>query len=475
MTRYVRLTAAGLCMSLASAFAPARALADEPGPPPPPVEEQQVEVQRSPSPEAQQREEESGVQRAEPRRERAPERDRIRAEAERQRRDFERERDRADHGRERIERRHRDLERFFRRPIPPPGPELGPDSAWLGVQLSPVPASLAYHLDLKDHGVMIANIFEDSPAEQAGLDRYDIIIKADGKPTPGGPDAIHRFSEIVRDKTPGDALDLTVISRGQEKTLSVILGEPPEDWRRLKPKYEEDPDVAYERAFGLRGRILRPGPHGWIMEDLEAFPGFREFLDREFRHDRNRPPERAVPGEPGRPDEDGRPGEAHPSQSEEARRVDAQGNTLHVKRDKNGVITVQRKQAGDAEAESQTYANMEALREHDKEAYDLLQSAIPRRDSRRPERRGDFAGPARPVRPAPPERPARPRGEPPPPAAAIPPASVRYEVSADGTITVHIREGDAEMSRTFTSREDLRDKAPNLFERYEELEARFGE
>src|SRR5690606_12222307 len=138
--------------------------------------------------------------------------------------------------RDRIERRHREIERFFRRPIPPPGPGIDPDSAWLGVQLSPVPAALAHHLNLADNGVMIANIFEGSPADQSGLDRYDIVIRADGEPAPGGVEAVQRFSEIVRDKKPGDTLELTVIRRGQEAAFTVQLGEPPRDWRRLRLK-----------------------------------------------------------------------------------------------------------------------------------------------------------------------------------------------------------------------------------------------
>src|SRR5690606_24363011 len=188
MIRYVALTAAGLCMSLISSLALAQA---EPAPPPPPVEEQQVESEALPAPEVRQRDADGAIQREEARRERR------RAEVERQRREFEREDGRAARERDRVERRHREIERFFRRPIPPPGPGIDPDSAWLGVQLSPVPAALAHHLNLADNGVMIANIFEGSPADQSGLDRYDIVIRADGEPAPGGVEAVQRFSEIV--------------------------------------------------------------------------------------------------------------------------------------------------------------------------------------------------------------------------------------------------------------------------------------
>ena len=478
MIRYSRLSVLSVCFLWASAFGQPSTQPDQSPPPPPPPGEPSDDAVTP----------RDGVQERphSPRKEGRRGRSRLDEELERWRDD--------------VERPY--MERFGR----PPyfrfnRPEIPANTAWLGVQLSPVPAALAHHLRLEDKGVMIANVFEGSPADKACRDSYDIIIMADGRPTAGGLEAVPKFSESIRDKRPGEPLELTVIRRGQEKAFSIELSKAPADCSRLRPKYEEDPDVALERRCGLRGRIFRPGPGGdWIIEDLDRFPLFRDRLERELRdraerrHDaegrRDFAPRRD--GGPGR-DLDRRPGKPeHQKRVEEARRVDKEGNVLHVQRDEDGRITVRRYKTGsDPEEVKVIYEGMDQLRQADKEAYELLQSAIPAesppRRPKSPARPGE-AGP-RPsdgAAAAPPrdrdearrkaERPAfrdsdRDRRR---PAPAIPsePAQTRFEVAPDGKISVHVREGDTELTQTFNSREDLRDKAPELFQQYEKLEAR---
>jgi len=379
---------------------------------------------------------------------------------------------------EQLDRRER-LRRFLR-------PEVPLNSAWIGVQLSPLPAALANHLHLENKGVMISNIFEGSPADKAGLDRYDVIVAADGKPVSGGMDSVRDFSESVRDKRPGQAIELKVISRGQERAVRVELGQAPSNWNRLRPKYEEDPDVAFQREFGLRGRIFRPGPGGgWIVEDLDQFPLFRDRLERDLRGRRER--QRDAEG-PQEAEGDLQHREEH--RIEDARRVDKDGTTLHVQRDESGRITVRRYKAGeDPDKTRAVYNNMDQLRQADREAHDLLQSAAPPSppapDRPTPPRR--FEKPLQPYAPGSKPRPSdrseawrewerrffqgplkelRNREE-----AAPSSPTTSFDVAADGKITARFRKGDAEMTRTFNSREELRDKAPSLFERFEELEA----
>lgn len=372
-------------------------------------------------------------------------------------------------------------------------PGIPPNSAWLGVQLSPVPAALAYHLGLKETGAMVANVFEGSPAEKAGLDRYDVIVKADGKTVAGGMEAVSKFAINIRDKKPGDTLELTVFNQGQEKTLSIELGKSPADWSTTKPKYEEDPDVALQREFGLRGRIMRPGPGGeWIIEDLDQFPDFRQKLEQQLRDQHGGElPDVLMPAPPH-------------EQGQMAIRVDKDGVTLRVQRDlKGGPITVERYKDGADEKERKVtkYDDLDELRQADREAFDLLNSAgqqpkikvLPRK-----------LGPAPYVVPLPPQPPVAPRVKPAKPApenrkaqdalrewergffqgplkdtvkqAPAPAQSpkTRFEVAADGKITVHFRDGDSEISRTYNSAEEFRDKAPRLFKQFERLQDRMN-
>jgi len=41
--------------------------------------------------------------------------------------------------------------------------------------------ALAAQLRLGSVGVMVQNVFKDSPADRAGLERYDVIFDVDGK------------------------------------------------------------------------------------------------------------------------------------------------------------------------------------------------------------------------------------------------------------------------------------------------------
>src|SRR5439155_17068337 len=48
--------------------------------------------------------------------------------------------------------------------------------AWLGIQFGPVPEVLASHLQ-NDGGAIVVNIARNSPADKAGLKRYDVILR----------------------------------------------------------------------------------------------------------------------------------------------------------------------------------------------------------------------------------------------------------------------------------------------------------
>jgi hypothetical protein len=149
---------------------------------------------------------------------------------------------------------------------------------------------------------------------------------------------------------------------------------------------------------------------------------------------------------------------------------------------------------------------MEELQKADREAYDLLQSANPHA-VQPPNAAGERRFKVEinpPLPPMPPGARAEPREEDSKPDAAdreqrwrqwergfyrgplrnpnaaegreqAPPSRTRFEVAADGAITVHTRDGDTEMSKTFKSAEELRGKAPRLYKRYQEMESRFSE
>jgi hypothetical protein len=100
----------------------------------------------------------------------------------------------------------------------------GEKQSYLGVVIEAVPPALAAQLpDLvsADHGVMVAEVADDSPAAKAGLKRHDIIVEfGDTKLT-----SAEQLSKLVRGEKPGNEVTLGVIRAGKRQKVKVAIGE----------------------------------------------------------------------------------------------------------------------------------------------------------------------------------------------------------------------------------------------------------
>jgi len=99
---------------------------------------------------------------------------------------------------------------------------------WLGVLIQEVTPELAQSFNLdKPHGALVGQVMADSPAQTAGIKVGDIIVTFNGQP-------VQRSSELplmVGRTRPGIDVPLVVIRDGQERSLSIRLGELPEEPR----------------------------------------------------------------------------------------------------------------------------------------------------------------------------------------------------------------------------------------------------
>ncbi len=97
---------------------------------------------------------------------------------------------------------------------------------WLGVSIQDVNQDLAQAMGLStESGVLINSVAKDGPAEKAGLDQGDVIVRFDGK-------TMKNVSELrlaVAKADPSDEAEVVVLRDGKEKTVAVRLGEFPED------------------------------------------------------------------------------------------------------------------------------------------------------------------------------------------------------------------------------------------------------
>ena len=95
---------------------------------------------------------------------------------------------------------------------------------WLGVQIQAIDESIAKALNLDNkEGALIVSVVEDSPADKAGLEEDDIIIKVDNKIIKSDKDLMRTVSS----KHPGDFTNFTIIREDQRLRISVTLGERP--------------------------------------------------------------------------------------------------------------------------------------------------------------------------------------------------------------------------------------------------------
>jgi serine protease Do len=108
---------------------------------------------------------------------------------------------------------------------------------WLGVSIQPITPELAQQFQLKEeHGSLVADVIDGSPAEKAGIMRGDVIIEYDGKKV----DEPYYLRNMVASTPPGTEVKIKVIRNGQIETLWVTIGELPSEWPEEKGpgKYE---------------------------------------------------------------------------------------------------------------------------------------------------------------------------------------------------------------------------------------------
>jgi serine protease Do len=93
---------------------------------------------------------------------------------------------------------------------------------WLGVRIQQVTDDIAESLGLKETtGALVAQVTPDGPAEKAGIEQGDIILKFDGKTV----EDMRRLPRIVAETRIGKDVDVEVWRDGKPKDLKVELGE----------------------------------------------------------------------------------------------------------------------------------------------------------------------------------------------------------------------------------------------------------
>jgi len=97
---------------------------------------------------------------------------------------------------------------------------------WLGVRIQTVTDELAEGLRLDSaSGALVASVTEGGPAEAAGIEQGDVVLRFDGREV----EEMRKLPRMVAETGIGKAVEVVVWRKGKEVTLHVELGELDEE------------------------------------------------------------------------------------------------------------------------------------------------------------------------------------------------------------------------------------------------------
>ena len=225
--------------------------------------------------------------------------------------------------------------------------------AWFGVRVTPPGPALTYQLGLADRGLLITNICKNSPAQRCGLQQFDVVVSFGGTPIVQQSDLSGRIQILG----PQAKVSVLVLRKAEDLTLKTQLAAWPESGK-LEWVYEEAPTVVWRDRIDVGGHILKILPSGDVgFEPLDV-----QDMPRQFRvllqglHSK----EVIVWNDDGR--------------NRVKCRTTKENVVIEVEQDTGGRIHVRRITAeGQAEETvEEVYADEQALQDGDEEAYGVF-------------------------------------------------------------------------------------------------------
>jgi serine protease Do len=110
------------------------------------------------------------------------------------------------------------------------------ERGWLGVSIRDVTPEMIKSMHLKDNkGAVVAEVVKDSPAQQAGLKKDDLVIKYQGHKI----DDAGMLQSNVADTAIGDTVRMTVLRKGKPVELEVKIGSLKNAMRKIAASVED--------------------------------------------------------------------------------------------------------------------------------------------------------------------------------------------------------------------------------------------
>jgi hypothetical protein len=130
---------------------------------------------------------------------------------------------------------------------------------WIGLRCSNVDAALRAQLGLAEgKGLIVDEVFPDSPAKKAGVQQYDVLLKIGDRELAAATDLVECVQRAEKKE-----IELSLIRAGKPLTLKVTPAERATSGptaRFLISAREEDAN--YHQLHTLIERLQKSGPHG---------------------------------------------------------------------------------------------------------------------------------------------------------------------------------------------------------------------
>ncbi len=148
---------------------------------------------------------------------------------------------------------------------------------WLGVLIQDVTRELADSFDMKHpRGALVAKVLPDSPAEKAGIEAGDVILKFNGQKLFNSS----MLPPLVGSSRVDRPAELEILRNGKRKAVKVNIGELPDD-ETMAQAPEKESDPAKEQLLGLvvtditvktKKQLGLDSDKGVLVEEVNAGP-----------------------------------------------------------------------------------------------------------------------------------------------------------------------------------------------------------
>jgi serine protease Do len=117
---------------------------------------------------------------------------------------------------------------------------VGGKQKYIGVSLQELNRDLSEHFGVEEgNGLLVAKVYEDSPAEKAGLQVGDVIVRANGERV----ERVAGLQKLIRDKDKGEKISVEFLRDKKRKAVEVEVDEEEREFEFSSGNWDKFTDV----------------------------------------------------------------------------------------------------------------------------------------------------------------------------------------------------------------------------------------